>query len=179
MKKGRTMLRGTLIALRPVQVSDLPVLETWLNDEDPDGNFNQFGLSPSHALERSFNETGLLTDQQGRLLIVTPDNTVVGFVSYQVVYGPNSGSRVYNIGIHLAPAYRKKGYGTDAQRLLAGYLFATYPIRRIEAGTDIANSAEQRALEKAGFTREGVLRQAQWRVGEWHDMVVYSKLRGE
>src|SRR6266498_3942311 len=102
MKKGRTMLRGTLIALRPVQVSDLPVLETWLNDEDPDGNFNQFGLSPSHALERIFNETGLLTDQQGRLLIVTPDNTVVGFVSYhQVVYGPNSGSRVYNIGIHL------------------------------------------------------------------------------
>ncbi len=161
------MLRGTLIALRPVQVSDLPVLGTWLNDEDPDGNFNQFGLSPSHALERSFNETGLLTDQQGRLLIVTPDNTVVGFVSY------------HQVVIHLAPAYRKKGYGTDAQRLLAGYLFATYPIRRIEAGTDIANSAEQRALEKAGFTREGVLRQAQWRVGEWHDMVVYSKLRGE
>jgi RimJ/RimL family protein N-acetyltransferase len=38
---------------------------------------------------------------------------------------------------------------------------------------------EQRALEKAGFTREGVLRQAQWRSGGWHDQVMYSKLRGE
>ena len=37
----------------------------------------------------------------------------------------------------------------------------------------------QRALEKAGFTREGVLRKAQWRNGDWHDLVVYSKLRGE
>ena len=39
--------------------------------------------------------------------------------------------------------------------------------------------AEQRALEKAGFTREGVLRHACFRGGEWQDMVVFSKLRGE
>ena len=50
---------------------------------------------------------------------------------------------------------------------------------RVEASTDITNSAELRALEKAGFTREGVLRKAQWRNGDWHDLVVYSKLRGE
>ncbi|MBA2393543.1 MAG: GNAT family N-acetyltransferase, partial [Ktedonobacteraceae bacterium] len=54
-----------------------------------------------------------------------------------------------------------------------------YPIMRVEATTDITNRAEQRALEKAGFTREGVLRKAQWRNGNWHDMVVYSKVRGE
>ena len=50
---------------------------------------------------------------------------------------------------------------------------------RVEASTDITNLAEQRALEKAGFTREGVLRKAQWRAGDWHDLVVYSLLRGE
>jgi aminoglycoside 6'-N-acetyltransferase len=50
---------------------------------------------------------------------------------------------------------------------------------RVEAQTDVTNLAEQRALEKAGFTREGVLRKAQWRGGAYHDLVVYSKLRGE
>jgi len=49
----------------------------------------------------------------------------------------------------------------------------------INASTDITNRAEQRSLEKAGFTRDGVMRQAQWRNGSWHDIAVYSKLRGE
>ena len=80
------------------------------------------------------------------------------------------------------PAHEHAGPDRDrdeAQELLAGYLFSVYPIMRVEASTDITNRAEQRALEKAGFTREGVLRKAQWRNGDWHDLVVYSKLRGE
>lgn len=39
--------------------------------------------------------------------------------------------------------------------------------------------AEQRALEKAGFTREGVLRGTTFRQGRWHDQVIYSVLRAE
>ena len=114
------------------------------------------------------------------LAIVDAAGTVVGDVSYhQEMYGPNEGSRVYNIGISIAAEHRGKGYGTEAQRLLAAYLFATYPIQRVEAATDIENIPEQRALEKAGFTREGVLRKVQWRNGDWHDLVVYGKLRGE
>jgi len=40
----------------------------------------------------------------------------------------------------------------------ADYLLQTLPIARDEAETDITNLAEQRALETAGFVREGVLR---------------------
>jgi RimJ/RimL family protein N-acetyltransferase len=67
----------------------------------------------------------------------------------------------------------------EAATLLVGYLFDTYTVMRIEAETDVENTAAQRALEKTGFTREGVLRSAQWRGGAWHDLVLYSKLRGE
>ena len=42
----------------------------------------------------------------------------------------------------------------EAQQLLIRYLFAHTPVNRVEATTEIANVAEQRALEKAGFTRE-------------------------
>ena len=41
------------------------------------------------------------------------------------------------------------------------------------------NLAEQRALERAGFTREGGLRHAQFRDGEFRDLVLYSRLRGD
>jgi RimJ/RimL family protein N-acetyltransferase len=48
-------------------------------------------------------------------------------------------------------------------------------VERLEASTDVDNAAEQRALEGAGFTREGVLRSAQFRDGAFHDLVLYSR----
>jgi RimJ/RimL family protein N-acetyltransferase len=84
---------------------------------------------------------------------------------------------VWNIGINLIPEGRGQGFGPEAQRGLAERLFATTDANRVEAMTDVENNAEQRALEKAGFVREGVLRGAQFRAGAWHDLVVYSLLR--
>jgi RimJ/RimL family protein N-acetyltransferase len=52
-------------------------------------------------------------------------------------------------------------------------------VNRIEAQTDVDNVAEQRALEKAGFHREGVARGAQFRAGAYHDLVTYSRLRND
>jgi RimJ/RimL family protein N-acetyltransferase len=63
--------------------------------------------------------------------------------------------------------------------LLADYLFLTTSVRRVEAVTNAANLPEQRALSKAGFTREGVLRQAEFRFGDWHDLHMFSLLRDE
>jgi RimJ/RimL family protein N-acetyltransferase len=93
------------------------------------------------------------------------------------MYGPNEASRALNIGLSLIPDARGRGYGTEAQRLIAELLFRLFDIQRVEASTDIDNVAEQRSLEKAGFTREGVLRRAQSRAGGYHDLVSYSILR--
>ncbi len=79
----------------------------------------------------------------------------------------------------MAPEFRGRGYGSAAQRLLVRYLFAHTQVNRVQAETEITNIAEQRALENAGFTREGVKRGATFRVGRWHDEVVYSVLRAE
>jgi aminoglycoside 6'-N-acetyltransferase len=79
----------------------------------------------------------------------------------------------------VLPAHRGKGHGATAQRLLADYLFAHTRVERVQASTDVENAAEQAALTKAGFTREGILRRAQWRDGAWHDLVLFSRLRGE
>lgn len=83
----------------------------------------------------------------------------------------------WEIGITLQPDSRGHGYGTQAQRLLARYLFRHTTVHRIWAGTEADNIAEQRALEKAGFSREGIARGAGWRDGAWRDGVIYSLLR--
>jgi hypothetical protein len=105
---------------------------------------------------------------------------VAGSLSWHAVwYGPNEGSKAWNIGIGLGEHARGHGIGTVAQRLLAEYLLATTSIDRIEASTDVTNVAEQKALEKAGFTREGLLRGAQERADGRHDLLSYSFIRGD
>jgi Acetyltransferase (GNAT) domain len=45
----------------------------------------------------------------------------------------------WEIGIVLLPEARGRGYGTQAQRLLARYLFAHTTVHRIWAGTEVDN----------------------------------------
>jgi len=106
------------------------------------------------------------------------DGQPIGHVGWhEVHYGPLPKSRAWNIGISLIPEARGQGYGGLAQRLLADDLFASTDANRVEASTDVENLAEQRALEKAGFVREGIQRGAQFRARSHHDVVTYSRLR--
>jgi aminoglycoside 6'-N-acetyltransferase len=178
--KLEVSLQGILVRIRPVQHRDLEILESWVNNVEEIGGFNDFGFETHESMESAFQKEGLMNDNQATIIIENLDGEVVGGMSYyQTLIGPKIAHRIYGIGLHISRIHRGKGYGTEAQQLLAAYLFNTYPIARVEASTDIENNAEQRSLEKAGFTREGVLRKAQWRHGDWHDMILFSKLRGE
>ncbi len=111
-------------------------------------------------------------------LVVEVGGSPVGVVSWHSAhYGPNARSLAWNMGIGLTPDARGRGVGATAQRLLAQHLFATTPRNRVEASTDVDNVPEQRALERAGFIREGVARGAQGRADGQHDLVCYAVLR--
>lgn len=169
---------GELVALRPVAERDLDLLERLHCDPDETGEFGFFGHRNPGVLRRQWAEAGFLTPQGGRLAVVGRDDRFVGEVQWhEVLQGPDS--PCWNIGVGLLAAERGRGHGTRAQRLLAIYLFNHTKANRVEASTERANAAEQRALEKAGFTREGVLRGACFRAGAWRDMVLYSIVRSD
>lgn len=159
--------------LRPVSEDDLALLARW--SDDVQSEFDDFaGPLPPGVVDRP-----LTTPAGYGQLIVTDDaDTAVGSVSWHAVaYGPGAGSAALNLGISLRPGARGQGHGTRAQQQLVVFLFATTPAHRVEASTDVTNLAEQTALSRAGFSREGVLRGAQWRRGAWHDLVTFSRLR--
>lgn len=162
----------TLRAITAEDIEPLALTEAHWGDE-----FEFFGFRATNQLARWYAASGCLEADRGALAVLAMDR-LVGRVSWHVVeYGPGASSHALNIGIGLLPEARGMGYGSRAQELLAQYLFATTLVHRVEAGTDIGNVAEQRALEKAGFVRDGVLREAQYRDGMWHDIAVYSRLR--
>lgn len=107
------------------------------------------------------------------------DVTLVGDMSsHPVWYGPSPGSRSLNIGIAISQSQRGRGIGSVAQRLLAELLHAE-GVYRVEASTDVENIGEQRALAKAGFVFEGVIRGAQMRADGRHDIQGWSHIPGD
>ncbi|MGZ4611143.1 MAG: GNAT family N-acetyltransferase [Actinomycetes bacterium] len=166
-----------MIRLRALTDEDIPLLDARA-DPSIEGEFNDFGpIKDPGALKRVV-QMGVTAGSPEGYLVVEVDGQVAGSVSWHTVaYGPNVESRCPNIGIALRPEWRGKGHGATAQRMLADYLMTASGINRVEASTDVENIAEQQALERAGFTREGVLRGAQWRNHAWHDLVSYARLR--
>lgn len=165
------------VRLRPFRREDLALFAA---DEQVPGGFEFYGFRSTDGIERRYAEDGLISADHGNLVVDVEGTGPVGDVGWFAVHhGPPPVARALNVGIGLFPAHRGRGYGTAAQRLLAEQLFADTVVERLEASTDVENIAEQRSLVKAGFTREGVLRHTQWRAGAWHDLVIFSRLRGD
>jgi RimJ/RimL family protein N-acetyltransferase len=158
------------VTLRAQLPSDLPLLT------GRDSEFADFGPVAPLIVTRP---PGL--DDSGGLTIVADDGNPAGDVSWHWTkqWGPTEASRCPMIGIWLRPEYRGRGIGAAAQAELARLLFAHTGTNRVEASTEVGNVAEQRALERAGFTREGCIRGSLWRGGAHRDSYLYSILRAE
>jgi RimJ/RimL family protein N-acetyltransferase len=87
--------------------------------------------------------------------------------------------KLLEIGYVLVPSERKKGYCTEAAKIMVDYLFLSKDIVRIQAHTNVKNVGSQKVLEKAGFKKEGVVRKSSFVKGEWRDRCLYSILREE
>jgi RimJ/RimL family protein N-acetyltransferase len=163
------------VMLRPVTADDVTVLEQLTQDPEITGEFEWSGWYDLRSLRRGWDDNGLIGPDGGTLVVVGGGEPI-GMMNWRrrpttpVAY-------CWEMGIALLPEARGHGYGTAAHRLLVRYLFAHTTVHRIEAATEVDNIAEQRALEKAGFTREGVMRGVGWRQGAWRDGVTYSFLR--
>lgn len=164
------------IRLRPAYLDDLDLLRRFTAEPEvlgPDWS----GFQSIGQIRRRLEDDGLLGDEGG-LLIIEAGDRGVGEVSWRAVrYGGKP--HAWNIGVAVIPEARGRGIGAQAQALLVRYLFAHTPVVRVEACVRTDNPAECQSLEKAGFAREGILRSAQFKDGDWRDLVMFSRLRGD
>jgi RimJ/RimL family protein N-acetyltransferase len=72
------------------------------------------------------------------------------------------------------------GVNAEAKRLMLAHAFGVLGFAKVAFRTDAANTRSQRALEKLGARRDGLVRR-DWPLpdGTWRDSVYYSILRTE
>ena len=111
------------------------------------------------------------------LAVVTAENDdLLGSISVRAVSREH---RRAELGYLVFAHARRRAVATRAVRLLARYSFEGLGMDRVEILAHPDNAASQRVAEKAGFTREGLLREYHLLRGEREDRIVFSLLRRE
>ena len=83
------------------------------------------------------------------------------------------------VGTWLGREHWGTGVNAESKALVLHLAFATLGLERVGAYSEIRHERSQRALEKVGFAREGVLRAWHRHADGPHDVVVFGLLRGD
>lgn len=75
--------------------------------------------------------------------------------------------------------YWGKGVGTSVTKVVTNYAFRTLGLHRVQLTASVLNPGAIKAYEKAGYQREGIMRQSGFRNGEFVDKVLMSVLSSE
>lgn len=170
-------LVGKQIYLRPLERADAATLLPWVNDSEITRHlllYRPVSLTAEENFIDSLNE-----NQDGiHLAIVLRDSDrLIGVCGLHKLDHKN---RHASFGIFIgAKEEWGGGYGTEATRLIVNYAFATLNLHRVWLHVFEDNARGQRAYEKVGFQREGVLRQDFYREGRYWNTIVMGILREE
>lgn len=85
--------------------------------------------------------------------------------------------RMAPIGYWLSERHWGRGITTEALRVMTDHVFANFDVARLEAYVFEWNAASARVLEKAGYTREAVLRKRVTKEGRTVDCFLYALIR--
>ncbi len=107
------------------------------------------------------------------VMVLRDDDRLIGNCT---LFSINPANRRAETGYALRSDHWRKGYATEAMRLVLDYAFEHLLLHRIEADVDPRNSGSIRLLERLGFRREGLLRE-RWQVGgEITDSAIFGLL---
>ncbi len=102
------------------------------------------------------------------------DGSLVGSTGFDVGTGPRAGSLF--AGYFIGKAFWGNGFATDALRTLTAYGFTLPGVYRLWANVMAPNVASMRVLERAGYAKEAILRNAIVdRDGIAHDEHIYTR----
>jgi RimJ/RimL family protein N-acetyltransferase len=158
-------------------LDDVETVAVAFQDESIAGAANMPQLSPDDLRGQAGEFPAML--EAGIMLPLVVTDAVTGEIyGGGVLHDFNWALGQVEIGYWLFEHARGRGIATRTARFLAEHGFSL-GAERIEARVFVGNTASDRVLERAGFTREGVLRSLPRRWGGRSDMTVYSLLPGE
>jgi RimJ/RimL family protein N-acetyltransferase len=152
---NRIRLEGELVILRPLSMDEFD--QEWANRLEMDPSVQPI-MPTRDALRVRFERSGIM--EGGALdLAIEVDGRMIGGIQTYVPPDRTLPSGAFEIGIVIEePSMRGRGYGTEAVRLLVGWLFSHAEATQIHMPTVPDNVAMRTVAERLGFEADGTIR---------------------
>ncbi len=108
--------------------------------------------------------------------IIRYKGEAAGTISYHPI---DWSSRRVEIGYWLGASFQGKGLMTKACTAMVSYAFDEWHLNKVEIRCATGNTRSCAIPQRLGFTREGVIRQAEWLYDHFVDLVLYGVLASE
>jgi len=139
------------------------------------GNLPAFGRD---ELIASLEELPMLAET-GRLMPLSAVESTSGeVIGAGILHHLDAERKIVELGYFVFPPARRRGFATTIARGLAEHAFSL-GVERVAAYVNVDNTASERVLERAGFTREGVVRSMPKPDGRRVDKTLFSLLPGD
>lgn len=172
-----SIFTGDLLRLASPQPEDQTVFNVWTNDDDYMRMLDDDPVRPQSIANFASFGGEIRPDDYYFHLRTLAEDQVIGFVVLHTIKWRNR-SALLAIGIG-DKAFRGRGYGQDALKLILNYAFSELCLHRVSLTVMDYNTPAIRAYERAGFVREGAQRQAVQRNGQYYDLLMYGILDDE
>lgn len=169
-------LSDGVIALRPWRADDVPALVEAAQDPEiprwtvvpaPYGEADARGFIAAQSERRASGDAAPFA------VVSAPDDRLLGSVEITLQDWRNARGE---IGYWIAGSARRRGAALRSVQLISRWAFDALGLARIELLVEPPNTASQRVAERAGYTREGVLRSYREMKGKRVDFVLFSLL---
>ena len=180
----KPLYRGKLLRLAAPHPEDAEAFARWSNDDHYLRHFENDPARPINAQQHADWERPHLAAPNSYIFRLRtledarPDaDKLIGVVALGDVQWVH---RTAMLGIAIGErAYRGRGYGSEAIRLLLRYGFEELNLYRIWLTTISFNLPAIRCYERAGFVREGAQRAMIEREGRRFDLLYFGMIRDE
>lgn len=179
LHRSQCHIETARLLLRPLAVTDAPGMFEVYSDEQTMTYWSDPPISTvGEAAKMIRADLDLVSKDAAAFWAVTLRETgeVIGKVTLMHYSAQNQRAE---IGYILNRRHWRKGLMCEALTAVLGFAFGALDLNRIEADTDVDNTASLALLEKLGFRREGLFRE-RWRVySEWKDSVMLGLLKSD
>lgn len=168
------ILKNNNITLRAIEESDIEFIRDLVNDPVMESTIVGWAYPISQRDQENWFRNFSNSDKMIRYIIETNDGERIGLTGLRNIDWKNG--TIQDGGIRIIKKNQSKGIGSQCFRLMQKYVFEELRLHRYTISAFDDNIPSIKCIEKAGFIREGIEREAIFKGGKYKNVITFSIL---
>lgn len=171
------MIPGNDVFISALNIADKSIILKWVNNPELKSKIGTIYPISDIEHEKWFSSRFGNSNEKIFGIISKKDGCLIGIIGLKNIDFINRHAELY---IYIGDnQYLSKGLGTDAIQTLVDFSFDQLNLHKVYLNVFDYNEKAIKVYERVGFAVEGVLKDALYRDGQYHDVILMGRIKLE